>query len=67
MTVRYVAVLPLHFDAKFWAIEHLNTLSEEPYPLKTQQVFMFNFWKFVSLPTSPRLRMKLSTMSNPKI
>ena len=27
--------------------------------LKTQQVFMFNFWKFVFLPTSPHLRMKL--------
>ena len=34
MRVRYVAVLPLHFDAKFWAIEHLNTLSEEPYPFE---------------------------------
>ena len=26
--------------------------------LKTQQVFMFNFWKFVFLPNSPHLRMK---------
>ena len=34
MKVRCVAVLPLHFDAKFWAIEHLKTLSEEPYPFE---------------------------------
>ena len=58
---QYVAVLPLHFNAKFWAFEHLNTclLSGEPYPFEDTAGVMFNFWKFAILPTSTHLRMKL--------